>query len=342
MDLSAPVLPFPGYTPNFEARGLRTIILTTLSLCIIFSSTLVLLRLWTRFAIQRVSSPDDYAIFAAWISYIVYVALGFKALDFGYGIHLYDVSYADFFNFLRYANVLEVLYNPIMFLVKFGILYQFIRIFCPHKTGKTRIVIWFLVVFNFLFYTAIMLAQIFECTPVEKIWHPYLPGKCINLSSIFISGASVNVVSDLSILVLPLFKVWSLKLSTKHKIGVSSVFVTGIFACLSSMIRLENNLRFKKSIDVTHDLSGIALWTNAELTSGLLCACLPVVPAFFRHYVPKVRATLSGSLSKKSRSLTRSGDDHSRFASGGTPNLKDGSYIELNEHRDTNRLVTPA
>jgi hypothetical protein len=36
------------------------------------------------------------------------------------------------------------------------------------------------------------------------------------------------VVSDVSILVLPLFKVWSLKLSNKHKIGVSSVFVTGV------------------------------------------------------------------------------------------------------------------
>lgn len=68
MDLSAPVVVIPGYTPNFEAKGLRTIILTTLSLCITSSSILVILRLWTRFAIQRVSSLDDYAIFVAWVS----------------------------------------------------------------------------------------------------------------------------------------------------------------------------------------------------------------------------------------------------------------------------------
>lgn len=35
------------------------------------------------------------------LGYIVYVALGFKALEFGYGIHIYDVSVGDFFDFLR-------------------------------------------------------------------------------------------------------------------------------------------------------------------------------------------------------------------------------------------------
>jgi hypothetical protein len=80
---------------------------------------------------------------------------------------------------------------------------------------------------------------------------------------------------------------------------------------------------------------------NAELTSGLICACLPVVPAFFRHYVPKVRTTLSAGISKKSGSTQRSGDDHSHFAFGGTKGPKDGTYIELNEHRDTNHLMSP-
>ena len=82
--------------------------------------------------------------------------------------------------------------------------------------------------------------------------------------------------------------------------------------------------------------------SNAELTSGVICACLPVVPAFFRHYVPKVRTSLSTGLSKKSASTTRSGEDHSGFASGGVKGPKDGSYIELNEHKDTNRLMSPA
>jgi hypothetical protein len=79
-----------------------------------------------------------------------------------------------------------------------------------------------------MFYTAVMIAQIMECSPREKIWHPYLDGKCLDLPTIFISGAIVNMISDLSILALPIFRIWTLQLSRRQKIGISSVFLTGI------------------------------------------------------------------------------------------------------------------
>jgi hypothetical protein len=125
------------------------------------------------------------------------------------------------------ANVLEVFYNPLIFLTKLSILLQYQRIFCPHRNGIFRL-IWALIIFNLLFYIAVMIPQILACSPREKIWHPLIPGKCLDLASILIAGAVVNIISDFSILILPIYSVWQLQLNTARKIGVSSVFATGL------------------------------------------------------------------------------------------------------------------
>jgi hypothetical protein len=60
MDFEAPVLPVPGYTPNFDnPENIRGLIVMTLTLCIAVVSPLVLMRLWTRFVIQKLQSWDD-------------------------------------------------------------------------------------------------------------------------------------------------------------------------------------------------------------------------------------------------------------------------------------------
>lgn len=130
---------------------------------------------------------------------------------------------------LKYANVLEVLYNPLIFMTKLSILLQYLRIFCPRNITSDwmRRVIWGLVVFNLLFYIAVMIPQIMACNPREKIWHPYLTGSCLNLPLILIAGAVVNIVSDFSILILPLVRVWQLQLSSSKKLGLTAVFAFG-------------------------------------------------------------------------------------------------------------------
>ncbi|KAF2676346.1 hypothetical protein K458DRAFT_263724, partial [Lentithecium fluviatile CBS 122367] len=137
---------------------------------------------------------------------------------YGSGVHQYDVRLSNFSIFLQYANVLEVLYNPLIFLTKLPILLQCQRIFCPHRTiGWTCKIILFFVLLNLLFYIAVIIPQIMTCNPRKKIWHPLIPGKCLDLSLLLIARAVVNIVSDFSILVLLMVKVWQLQLSTFKK-----------------------------------------------------------------------------------------------------------------------------
>ena len=57
---------------------------------------------------------------------------------------------------------------------------------------------------------------------------PTEPGHCINNEEVFVAGGTINVVSDFTILLLPIVEVWRLHMSTRRKIGVSAVFATGL------------------------------------------------------------------------------------------------------------------
>lgn len=73
-----------------------------------------------------------------------------------------------------------------------------------------------------------MLVQIMECLPREKFWNPTVPGHCVNLPVVLITGAVINIISDFSILVLSMGKIWQLQMSQKKKLGVSTVFAAGL------------------------------------------------------------------------------------------------------------------
>ncbi|KAL8885343.1 MAG: hypothetical protein Q9205_001018, partial [Flavoplaca limonia] len=292
--------PPPGVLPNFnDPYNTDSTINGTLGICIAISSIFVLLRLYTKLYIIRKYGWEDYTIFIAWLAFIAYCAVGWVAVGYGSGKHQWDVRLTDFFTWLKLSNALQIFYNPLIFITKLSILLQYLVIFVPNSTGKTYWAIHFVICVNLLFYLAVMLVQIFQCQPREKIWHPLLPGRCVDLAAVLISGAVINVISDLSILVLPVAKIWQLQMRT---------------ACIASIMRMVNNVQYAQTQDYTFRLTAVALWTLGEIASGMVCSCLPVVPAFFRHYMPKLTSSFKSSLGKVKGS--RSGGQESSSKSG--------------------------
>ncbi len=122
-----------------------------------------------------------------------------------------------------------MIYSPGIFLAKLSILLQFRRLFDVAKSGKTHIIIHVLIWANFWFYFPYLGATVFQCVPREKIWNPFImTGGCINLKAAFIAASAINVVSDWTILLLPLYRIQRLKIATKRKVGVMAIFAVGL------------------------------------------------------------------------------------------------------------------
>ena len=121
-----------------------------------------------------------------------------------------------------------MLYSPSIFLAKLSILLMYRRLFDTARTGKTHYLIHILIWANSAFYITNFGATVFQCVPRAKIWNPTLKGGCVNLLAAFIAGSAINVVSDFSILLLPLYRLSKLKIPTRRKIGVLAIFAVGL------------------------------------------------------------------------------------------------------------------
>lgn len=117
-----------------------------------------------------------------------------------------------------------------MLVMKALILREWSRIFVPYGM---RTAFWWtchiVMAVNIAFYAAAIFLEDLSCFPYRRIWDKTVAGsQCLDFKIIVLVGASINVVLDVTTLILPQKAIWSLQLSRNKKIGVSLVFAVGI------------------------------------------------------------------------------------------------------------------
>jgi len=105
---------------------------------------------------------------------------------YGHGRHISTLSKQEF------ETYLEVFYFDIIFylcclgVVKTAILMQYLRIF---TTRMRKVTVWATVIIG-MWSVALVIIQIFTCTPIEGFWKVDIEKKCIpNLPSWYINAA---------------------------------------------------------------------------------------------------------------------------------------------------------
>ncbi|KAI9797785.1 MAG: hypothetical protein M1833_005288 [Piccolia ochrophora] len=158
----------------------------------------------------------------------MYTGLTFATISRGAGVHQWDVAAHRIVSFRKLAYAQATLFLPVIFPVKCTIFLQYIRIFTPTRTGKTYKLILFVLWFNLVAYLPIQFVSFCVCVPLRKAWMPEsVEGHCVNQKANFLASAVINVILDLSILVLPMWCIWRLRMPIKRKFGISAVFGVG-------------------------------------------------------------------------------------------------------------------
>ena len=119
------------------------------------------------------------------------------------------------------------MYGPIIWLAKVSLLVQLIHIFASTHQGFLYWTLHTLIWTNLVMNLSMTISIILQCRPREKIWDPLVQGTCINVETFFIASGIINMISDIAILLLPLWAISNLQLSWKKKVVVSGVFATG-------------------------------------------------------------------------------------------------------------------
>jgi len=90
-----------------------------------------------------------------------------------------------------------------------------------------------------IIYTTIFaLLDVFHCKPVNGAWNPQTNPDCLNKDTIWVVGGSLNAVTDIAALCLPMPLLWRLHVTKEKRIQLMGVFLLGGFVCIVSIIRV--------------------------------------------------------------------------------------------------------
>ncbi|KAJ5123650.1 hypothetical protein N7448_009747 [Penicillium atrosanguineum] len=244
----------------------------------------VCLRLLARFERVQKLWWDDYMIIFSMLWNFIVVGFIYAMVQKGMGLHADTLPPGNVVMIAKFLVVAEVLYVFNLVWTKLGILLMYYRIFrFPYfKTWAyvigTFVILWVICI-TFLF--------IFICVPVQKIWNPQIPGRCINQVSTWIANAVSTITTDVAILLLPLPQVWKLQLRTSEKLAVSIAFSLGFFVVFTSAYRFSVLFSYS-SLDSSYTLAPTVGWTAIEMSAGIISANLPALRPALRFIARKL------------------------------------------------------
>lgn len=134
---------------------------------------------------------------------------------------MYDVEPMLFWNW-----VMQVLYNPILALVKSSVLIFLLRL-GGHRRS-IRIAIYGLNVFNLTMMVAVFLTVIFQTIPINAYWDLSVKKeRQIDGPLFYIVTAIITIITDFLVLLIPFWIFLGLKMRIAAKVGLIVVFLMG-------------------------------------------------------------------------------------------------------------------
>jgi hypothetical protein len=275
--------PPPGVEPNFvDPWSMESSGVGALHGLYALSTLMVILKLSTQLGIVRKMLLEDYFLILAWLLWTAaYEPVGDMLVHSKMGVHQWNITFGDQSDYLFYQYVLFAFWGIISLLLKVTILLQYLRIFvAPGIRNYTFWASHILLYANVAYYVAFTFLQIFACNPRARFWDwTIVEGECIDIFAINVSGAVVCLVSDLAILHIPQRALMKLNMPRSKVWGLSALFAIGIFACVTSAVRVYYNVRiWQDQYDLTGQLGYLSFWGTAQFPAGFLVICLPSLP----------------------------------------------------------------
>ncbi|KAI0415520.1 hypothetical protein F5X98DRAFT_346232 [Xylaria grammica] len=334
MNFDKPALePPPGIQPNFDNPPNGNIQAHFgIAICIFLVFVGASLRAYSKIVCMKEVKLEDYVGLLALAPYIGFIYGVYNLMGTtGIYVHQWNIRASTVPSALYIIYVNTSFFQATMGSVKTAILLEWTRVFVPRGTRTSfwwtsQIVMWV----NILYYISVIVISAISCSPHEKIWYPNIPGSCFNTRVFFITNASLNLASDIIILVLPQRMIWNLKMSRRKKIGVSLVFAVGVVACLVGAARLARAVIYYVSNDNLYNVSAVFLWCTAELSISFLVFCLPAVPKVFSsdNWVRRCATRLSLRLSFPKTRLTDDSETNKKLSTWNSSTFDGGPTLE--------------
>ncbi|MCJ1248191.1 hypothetical protein MMC30_005408 [Trapelia coarctata] len=131
---------------------------------------------------------------------------------------------------------------------------------------------------SMLYFVAAVLQTLLFCDPFFANWDSAAPeAVCGDRLAAFVAVGTINLLIDVTVIILPMPMLWALRLPVAKKLGLTAIFGIGVVICIISVIRVVTLAQINTT-DFSYRLGQIGYWSVLEPTLGIISCCLPVLP----------------------------------------------------------------
>ncbi|GJC99399.1 integral membrane protein [Colletotrichum higginsianum] len=283
------------------------------------STLVVVARTFVRTVVIRKPGLDDYAMLVAMAFTLAYLAEIFMGKANHIGFPRDSLSMENMTNLLKITLAIEVSYYVCITAIKVSILCMYLRF---AVTRSLNVLCICTIVFHLLFFFISIGVTLFQCQPLHKMWDltQTVEGVCINTTAFFYFTSGFNIVTDIWILVLPVKTLSGILRPRREKIALSIIFGVGLFATITSVIRLHTIYTYTLAEDVFRESILVNIWSMLEINIGIICASVPALKPLF---TPK--ALREATNRNRRTGYQYHSQERSAFNSNGS-NSRDGAF----------------
>ncbi|KAJ3523842.1 hypothetical protein NM208_g12299 [Fusarium decemcellulare] len=269
-------------TPRQQAVVVLTFFFPIVSL-VIFS-----LRAYGRLK-ARQWGIDDYLCGIATLLALVMMGPTYMYIKLSYvGWHEVDVPRPyDPSPGLWWFYVAQMIYNPILALVKASVLVFLLRL-----GGQKKSVRWSihgLNIFNALHAISVFFVALLQCIPIEANWdlEAKAHAKCVE-KEFHVTASILTIITDFLVLGIPFWIFLGLKMPKGTKLALIAVFMVGLVVIVVALIRLVEICKIYYAPGGATDFfySITIVYSTIEVNLAIISASVPALRYLVRSWLP--------------------------------------------------------
>ncbi|PWY72954.1 integral membrane protein Pth11-like protein [Aspergillus heteromorphus CBS 117.55] len=277
----------------------------------------ICLRLFARVYVLKRMGLDDFLIIGACFLSWAFTTVTVVAVHHGMGKHLVDVDENGLMTYSFAVWLSSMFYLACLGFVKTSVCWFYTRLGDKHLT-RAAIVMMCVVGAQ---ATSFVLTAAFQCQPIAKAWDTSIPGKCVTINVFYLCNAALNILTDLVTYSLPIRVILRLHMPLKQKLALGGILCLGLFACISSIIRITYIPSMLTSADYTYAISGAMYWSAIEINVGILASSIPSFKAIASRFLPRLIGEYSADKgynwsSSNNNNNNNSNNQNKRYGSG--------------------------
>ncbi|KAL8340740.1 hypothetical protein RB601_006712 [Gaeumannomyces tritici] len=290
-------------------------------IALFFAAATVAGRFMCRIFFSAGLGTDDWLILVALILAVAANVLGFVLFTTGAGHPMAEVVPTGNLPHMLLIVFLVVFVSITSLAAsKLSMLFFYLRIF----DRKMRLWCWAVMGFVVVWAVAILMTNVFMCTPISAQWDLRLAAvaKCGDALPLYKTIVISSLLTDIIIMMMPMKTIWGLNMRTTEKLGLMMSFLLLFGVVIVGCIRYYYVSKVDLAANITRDMPLSLFTTNIELSLGIICVSIPMLRPLYTRYRAKHSASKLSDQAQRSDLQTYGGGGGGGGGGGKDPSGK--------------------